>query len=395
VFTRNSKTSAGFEQVSISQKKLSDGREKDDEIRFYDENRNTVHRKKLDTKSRVHVVSEQGNYLIIWTILKESVINGPDGLHQYELFDANGRRMWTKKQPFNWDDWTNAYVISDVDGSVVQDKSLEGLLIFYNPEGDTVKPVHLSVTSEWRPGSRVFECKFSAAGNYLVVGVTDAKGEIFPNQSGIILFDKRGSELWRFQAEEKKAYRVHVSPDGRFIMSFHMNDVHHEHTMYLLDMNGNLVKRYPNMAAGVIFSSDGEYVALNTGTVVKLISTEDGETLAAYGIQLGESRREGDRIYVYVGNKMIHGMDISSEKKLIVLVQGERKRTKASYRSYYHYEDVQLRIHHFNGVPACTKSFKDEKFDGSNLSIRISDDGREILTKLGRTIKKYRLVQSE
>ncbi len=385
-FSHKGKTSIDFSSVVVSKKKLPDDRKMDDEVKFFQEN-NLIHKIKLGPKNRVKRISDQGKYVIITTVIKESVIEEHDGLYQYELINANGKRMWTKTKKEQSDAYSNAYIISDYDGSVVEIDGLEGLLIFCKPNGEKIKSVDIFQTSEWDPSKRDYVCKFSNNGKYFAVGITDYNKEIFPNKSGIILFDNLGNELWKFPGEETMCYTIHISPDNRFIMSYHRNDYNRDkeqkNTMYLLNINGKLIKKYPNTIAGVLFSSDGEYVALNEGISLKLISTEDGEVLATYGLSHHNTRKEGNRYIIDLENRTIRGMDISSEKKMIAILEAKRKRI----------ENVVITVYHFNCVPAWKKVFTDEKFKGYRLSIHISNDGEEVMTQLGRKIKKYKLTQ--
>ncbi|MCJ7812283.1 hypothetical protein MUP95_03055 [bacterium] len=389
-FAKSKEMSPGTPKLSIIQEKMQNGSTRYKEIRFYDENQNVIHQIALDEKTSVNSISNEGKYIITLTRPDSS----EEKMNRYELHSEQGIRLWLKNQPQpDGEGFNHRYVISDYDGSVVEIADWEGLMIFYTPQGDTIKMIDLFDTIEnpYHGFARVLYGQFSLDGQYFVVGVTDDKREIFPTESGIILFDNQGNELWRFyETEETMAYRLYLSPDNRYIMAHHTNRLEIEgekNTMYLIDMmTGRMIKRYPSLVASALFTSDGEYALMNEGFYLSLVSSEDGEILTRFNIQKGSS------LY-----RRIKDGSVSSEMQIVGIITAEERYVdvKEGGRTFVEieYANVEIDVYHFNGVRAWNIAFPDEITSPGGLRMSMSEDGRNILVRIGDKIKKYQLVQ--
>jgi len=389
-FSQKKVTIPSIPKISVIHRKSENNKNPKEEIAFYDNKQNITYKKILEENSTVHMISEYGEYVVIRSFLKN--VSGDD-ICQYDLLNSQGKYVWIKNQPKR--EWDHRYIISDVDGTAVEVADLAGFLVFYTPEGDMIKKINLCKTSEYNPSRRILYSMFSNDGNFFVVCATDANLEVFDSGSGIILFDKKGNEIWRFQADETQAYKKWLSPDNRYIMTFHRNRLESEgekYTLYLLNMqNGQLIKRYPNKsnAGRIVFSSDGEYMLLKTMSHIELIDPKNGETLITYvPTYSGKSKKDGNKIYIKTTSYgMMYDMDISSKNKLIALINGDVR------NGYKGYKNVEIIVFPFNDFLSWNYYFKDEVFDGHHPEIFISDDGMELTAKLGWTIKRFKMVQ--
>lgn len=376
-FSSKLKTGRNYIRALIQAKRFSnDDRVVDQKVQFIDENQNIQSTIKLGY-NRWANISHEGNYAVLITETKEKTKEKPNGFYSIELFNEKGQRIWTKTEPSYWDaTFGSEFIVSDYDGSSIAVTRPEGFFCFFSPKGDTIKTFKIFKSFNQNTLQRRLDCFFTSDGNNVVVGVTDKNGEIFQRNSGIIVFDLNGNEKWRYQAEETDFSEMYISPDSRYLISFHVNLFErnkHKASAYLLNMNGNLVKIFQQFG-GIRFSSDGKYMAMDLTHNLDLIDTENGEILRS--IQLDE----------------ITSMDIAGYVKQVAIMQAYTDTELST--GFFVYHNIKIFLYDFEGNQLWMHDFKDDKVVDDIMNISISDDGSEIQALLGSKLIKFISVKN-
>jgi outer membrane protein assembly factor BamB len=205
---------------------------------------------------------------------------------KFVLLDRDGNEIWGKEYPTGPEGTGVAHYISDK--GVVAEYSGK-TLTFYDSKGNKVREVEL-LYSRVEIESGIHSGLFSEDGNYFVIYVQDSDKEMFSSGTGLILFNNLGEELWRFKTEEEHVGTLHISPDGKYIIASSANWGRDEQgiygsierTTYLLDRDGNLIRKYPNLISDPgAFSSSGNYAIVCDAKINKtyLLDTKTGDRL--------------------------------------------------------------------------------------------------------------------
>jgi hypothetical protein len=280
---------------------------------------------------------------------------------KFVLLDRDGGEIWGKEYSIGYESGGAAYYVSDK-GVVVEYSGKT--LTFYDSKGNKVKGVELlnrGVESGINSGF------FSKDGNYFVINVQDPEKEIFPSGTGVILFNNLGEELWRFKTEEECISTLHISPDGKYIIASSSNLGYDEQgiyrslerTTYLLNREGHLIRKYPNLLSSIAdFSSSGNYAIVFDASEQKvyLLDTKTGDRLFKFSLL-------GTRWYV-------NNVRIAEAAKLIGITY-----------------DSKVELIQFNG----TKAWSGEVSNPEDLWL--SDDGSKITVRSKNKILRFEKVK--
>jgi hypothetical protein len=277
-------------------------------LKFYDNNFNEI---EAVEASRAFT-SSKAEYVGIYIGLK-SPTRTEEGKMKFILLDEKGDQIWEKENVLYYDSPGYDYFISDK-GRVVEFNILNGILNFYNEEGNKIKEIKLFKESYWEVADRNIWGKFSGDGNYFAINATNLGGETFTNGSGVILYNRNGEELWNFDCDEEWGDAIDISSDGRYVISANNSDTHQKNATYLFNRDGRLLRKYDKICGSIIaFSKSGKYVVFS-GAYIFLVETKTGDILFKYSL-LGKGIRVKDVNIAEVGKLM--GVIFSNRVELI------------------------------------------------------------------------------
>jgi hypothetical protein len=280
---------------------------------------------------------------------------------KFVLLDRNGNEIWGKGYAIGYESGGAVYYVSD--NGIVAEYSGK-TLTFYDSKGVKVKGVELLYAGVERGINSGF---FSEDGNYLVVNVQDPEKEIFSSGTGVILFNNRGEELWRFKTDEESAGRLYISPEGKYIIAASSNwgrdeqGIYRslERTTYLLDKEGHLIRKYSNLSSSPgAFSSSGNYAIVCDAKTHKayLLDTKTGDKLFKFSLM-------GTRWHV-------NNACIAEAAKLIGITY-----------------DNKVELIQFNGIKAWSKEVPNPE------DLWLSDDGSKITIRSNNKILRFEKVK--
>lgn len=283
---------------------------------------------------------------------------------KFVLLDKDGNEIWGKEYPTGYESGGAVYYVSDK-GAVAEYSGKT--LTFYDSKGNIVKEVEL-LYSRMVIESGINSGYFSEDGNYLVINVKDPEKEIFSTGTGVILFNNRGEELWRFRTEEESAGRLYISSEGKHIIAASHNwgrdeegvDGLIKRTTYLLDRAGHLIRKYSNLiSANGTFSSSGNYAIVcdtKEGTTY-LLDTKTGDRLFKFSLR-GTGR-----------GRHVNNACIAESAKLIGITYSNT-----------------IELIQFNGVKAWSHKVSNPKY------LWVSDDGSKITVRSENKILRFEKV---
>jgi len=280
---------------------------------------------------------------------------------KFVLLDRNGNEIWEKEYPIVFEGGGTSYYVSDK--GVVAEKS-DKILTFYDSKGTKVRGVEL-LRGGFEKG--INSGYFSEDGNYFVINVQDPEKEIFSSGTGVILFNNRGEELWRFKTEEESAGALYISSEGKYIIAASYNLGYDEQgiyrslerTTYLLDRTGNLIRKYSRLSSSPgNFSSSGNYAIVCDAPSHKayLLDTKTGDRLFKFSL-LGTRWR-------------VNNACIAEAAKLIGITY-----------------DNKVELIQFNGVKAWSHEVSNPKY------LWVSDDGSKIAVRSENKILRFEKVK--
>jgi WD40 repeat protein len=363
-------TSTGYPKLIVTQKILTDGRQVDDRLIIYDNNRNEIFSIELYSQNRwVTEISEHGNYFIIHNIKKEWT-KEKKGLSEFVLINETGKNLWTKQKIMVYDGNSFAYDISSKDGSVVEIDNMGGILKFYDPTGKLVKEVKIFEKYIWGY-KRGINGKFSDDGKYFVASVTDGEGVTFSNNTATILFNNQGSEIWRFEMDEGSTFHhLNISPNNNYFIS--TTSYKGQSATYLFDIDGNLITKYNKHTVRSIFSSDEIYCGLIYHGLTTIINLENGNILSKVGPRGGG----------------IKSIDIFFDKQLVGMI------TAISIGRTAHRPakstNLTAKIRSFNRKMIWSQTYED-LIEYTSTGCQFSEDGKEFVVMVGAKVYKYKL----
>lgn len=281
----------------------------DKEVQFLDESGKIVSRKSLvATKpsevgkysGKTAILSGRGNFVAIHDYTAKSA----DAMNyiveeEHTICNDRGEEIYRFEGPLEGTASGYRLLISDKDGSAVGARLEYGALDFYRPDGE-VKTVHIFDDIGWGKstgGSVVF----SDDGEYLAVLVGGSATRplgLRPTNTDVwaILFDRRGTELWRRRLDQDRFGNIAISPSGEYIFfktySFAGGLPRPEEKGETPKLLGLTLGLYDKSGTGLTFgdtslfsfgsfcfSPQADYVALGGRDLIRLIKTEDGLTV--------------------------------------------------------------------------------------------------------------------
>lgn len=367
-----SQTSAGSPKITVSQNLSPEGRRLGGQVRIRDDAGNPIYTKELAPNSQIDKKSEDGNYLLMQSILKSVEIDQM-GLIRFQLIDSRGTVYWSKdeKLEYEGDNW--GYFLAN-DGSCVKVNATKGLLTFLDRAGNQINEVDLFVEEIWSRGRSIYG-KYSPDSRYFLVNASDDVGNTFPTKSGIICFDNQGHEIWRYNTAEEIPGDIWVSPTNQYVIAFSSTYGESGFTSkstYLLDFQGRLIKQHKEITNDVQFTSNDDHAAFIGDGLrrMRLIDLKTGDIVFEYRtIGKGDSRGRQDEI---------HAVDVNQERKLVCILKNE-----------------EILVLHFNYVPAWSQAISYTETDRSRIfpAIQFSQDAREMVVCLNSGMYRYRLTE--
>lgn len=134
---------------------------------------------------------------------------------------------------------------------------------------------------------------------------------------------------------------------------------------YLLSKRGDLIKKYENLLGSLIcFSSNERYALFDSYGTLFLIELPSGEFILKY-----DPKR---------GFYQVNSLDIAEDAKMFGLISG------------FGGENIQVFLIGFDGGKVWANSFP---FEGGGQSLRLSDDGKQMVVQTGTKIMIYQQVE--
>lgn len=307
----------------------------DKEVQFLNESGKIVSRKSLVAtepseagkySGKAAILSGSGDFVAIHDYTAKSA----DAMNyiveeEYTICNDRGEEIYRFEGPLEGTASGYRLLISDKEGSAVGARLEYGALDFYSPDGG-VNTVHIFGDIGWgkSTGGGVV---FSDDGEYLAVLVGGSATRplgLRPTNTDVwaILFDRRGTELWRRRLGQDRFGDIAISPSGEYIFfktySFAGRLPRPEEKGETPKLLGLTLGLYDKSGTGstledtslfsfgsFCFSPQADYVALGGRNVVRLIRTDDGSTVFQKELPSDvEVRRllfSGDGRYLIVG----------------------------------------------------------------------------------------------
>jgi len=253
-----------------------------DRAKFMDEEGKILSQVAYPENSKI-IFSRKGCFVGIEKFFIDSTLLKSSLEIRLDIFNDKGERLWELPITWGYDDPLPGFYISDKDGSAVLSDYLEGVLYFYDGNGELRKKVDLFVGDKWN-NERSVSCCFSCNGDYFIVNaLKNYNTQEGVGKSYIILFDSSGNEIWRKPLNEKISANIEISPSNDYIIASGYTvseklDIESRSTV-LLNTDGETICRYPWLFRQAVFSSDSRYLALGEKNKVRLIETRSGEVL--------------------------------------------------------------------------------------------------------------------
>lgn len=307
-----------------------------------------------DTKA---IFSKKGHFIGVVDFSTDSVPSKSALEIKFEVFNERGEWLWKLKRTQEYDYPLPSFYISDKDGSVVMSDAPQGVLYFYDSNGELRKKVDLFVGDKWN-NERNVSCSFSSNGNYFIVNALKSYGSSpEESESYIILFDDTGGEIWRKRLKEKISANVGISPSGDYIIASGYTvseklDIESRST-FLLNKDGETIYRYPWLFRQAVFSSDDRFIALGEKNRARLIKIQTGEIL-----------------WETEFTKRVRALDIS--RYGLVLAETARGKYKEGIFVYY---DPEVTVITPGGEKIYEKEFTGSQFYTPDIKILSSGEG--------------------
>lgn len=232
-------------------------------------------------------LSQKGNFVGVQELSDfDQKLESPRTL-TFTLYDGQGQKRWSLSRPLGVDTPMPSFYLSNL-GTVVMTEPLEGILSFFDQAGSLVQEVSLfpKILAEME---RPVACAFSENGTYFVVNALKHYArpgtELSPRERGqsyLILFDDRGTEMWRRELVHEVSMGVEISPGGEAIVAggYSVKGLDAvERATYLYDLDGNLQHTYGFPFRYADFSSDRRFLLLGQKNSIHLVETQTGQLL--------------------------------------------------------------------------------------------------------------------
>jgi len=205
----------------------------------------------------------------------------------FTLYDHEGRKLWSAGRRLEYDDPLPGFSISSA-GRVVMVESPQGVLSFYDHRGSVDLRVSLFPDALWM-NERSMAFDFSGDGARFIVNALETHPRLGdgmtprrPGQSVLVLFDARGTELWRKKLDSELPAGVAISEHGDAIAAGGytvkgLNVV--EQSTFLYDGQGELLTDLAVPFRFADFSNDGTFLLLGRKSQLHLVQTTPGKIL--------------------------------------------------------------------------------------------------------------------
>jgi hypothetical protein len=282
-------------------------------IRFLNEKGEMKKSISISKKLRKVMISKNGKNISITRPLKYDKYGHWIKQAELKLLDEEGNVIcWSDKlKP------EENHLYYDVLGngeSVVIYSVFTGVLAFYNRKDSTLKFTKAFVP----PYSTMnFWTDYSYNGEYYVMNIAPEHKQ---GRAMVILFDKKGNELWRDETDENFACKVAISSKGNYVAIMAKDVRSQEKFIYLYNNQGELIGK--RRGKGIIsFSVDEKYYGITGGGEgIHLFDTKENKLLWIYkeleknisfkSIIVG---KDGNK--VIVGGVMIDKKDFNNNEK--------------------------------------------------------------------------------
>jgi hypothetical protein len=285
-------------------------------------------------------------------------------MYKFHLFDYTGKKLWEFKERELYE-VNSTYSISNK-GRVIERDHGTGVVTFFGQNGNETYKIKVC-NSSGTPGEGISGGIFSDDGEYaLIVADQFCRDTLLGGKVRMLFFSCNGEELWRFNTEENTKGEATISKTGNYIIvscsvwpsSNYPRDIR---STYLLSKNGELLMKYENVSGYLIcFSSSDKFSLFHSPHEgAFLIELPSGEVLLKYG-------RKG-------GLQQVNSLDIAEDARLFGLATPSA-----------------VVLVGFDGSKIWSEFFP---YVDRNSSLRLSDDGKQLLVQVGPKIRFYQRTE--
>ena len=304
------------------------------------------------------------------------------GSYKFELYDYAGSKLWELERELYYDASPNSYSISSK-GTVLERDHSTGLLTFYDKKGNEINKTKVCIGGG-DPGGGIGGGVFSDNGEYALITVEQGNyADTLEEGMRVLLFTSDGEEMWRFNTVENAGGGAISIGDNYVIIPSLVWPYKYPYTKstYLLSREGELIKKYDNILANLIcFSSNKQYAILKDhGNLLLLIELARGKTIVTHSM-VGTPRH-------------ISSADIAEDARMFGVISHYAPLRKHTQEIEQEEKNIQVLLIGFNGGKVWFKAFPYLEYPARKLSLRLSDDGRQMVIQISSRVMAYRLAE--
>jgi hypothetical protein len=281
-------------------------------------------------------------------------------MYKFELFDYTGKKLWEFKERELYE-VNSTYSISNR-GTVIELGHGSGVVTFIDQNGKEIKKVKLC-NSSGTPGAGIGGGIFSEDGEYALIIADESCPDTLEKRGRVLFVSWDGRELGRFLSEENNSMGASISTLGSYVIATSLvwpppnyNYPPDKKSTYLLSNKGELLKKYENvLASSICFSSNEKYALFDSYGTLFLIDLPSGEVLFKYGRWGGLFQQ--------------NYLDIAEDAKLFGSATANA-----------------VMLLGVDGTKVWSHPLSSE---GGGLTLRLSDDGKQIVIQIGTKILIY------
>ncbi|MGB7061865.1 MAG: hypothetical protein WBF13_05870 [Candidatus Zixiibacteriota bacterium] len=284
-------------------------------------------------------------------------------VYKFQLFDYTGKKLWEFKERELYE-VNCTYSISNK-GTVIELDHGSGVATFIDQQRNETNKIKVC-SSSGTPGEGIGGGIFSYDGEYALIVADQFCGDtLLGGKVRALFFSWGGEELWRFTIEDNTGGEAGISKFGDYVIVsssvWPASDYPPDRIgTYLLSNKGELIKKYDNVfGSPICFSSNEKYALFDSYGTLFLIDLPSGEVLFKY-----------DRW----GGLFQHAcLDIAEDAKLFGSATANA-----------------VALVGFDGTKIWSHPLSSE---GGGFSLRLSDDGKEIIIAIGPKMMIYQQVE--
>jgi hypothetical protein len=287
-------------------------------------------------------------------------------MYKFQLFDYTGKKLWELEERELYE-VNSTYSISNK-GTVIELDHGSGVVTFFDQNGNETRKIKVC-NSQGTPGEGIGGGIFSENGEYVLIIADEGCRDTVEENVRVFFFTWDGKELWRTTTEENSGGGT-ISKQGNYVIVSSLvwpssNYPPDKRSTYLLSKRGDLIKKYENLLGSLIcFSSNERYALFDSYGTLFLIELPSGEFILKY-----DPKR---------GFYQVNSLDIAEDAKMFGLISG------------FGGENIQVFLIGFDGGKVWANSFP---FEGGGQSLRLSDDGKQMVVQTGTKIMIYQQVE--